>query len=150
MKLEDEINTGMPFENECLKALVNLVYTYNFFLDKTLKALAEFDINDQHYNILKILSVQAPKPVSVGEIKNLLFNKRGDLTRLLDKLSGMNLVLREINAENRRVVYVSISDLGKEQLEQMDDNLAVQRDSIKNISDKEAAQLNRLLDRLRG
>jgi DNA-binding MarR family transcriptional regulator len=149
VKLEDEINTGIPFESEHLKALVNLVYTYNFFLDKTLKALAEFDINDQHYNILKILSVQSPKPISVGEIKNLLFNKRGDLTRLLDKLSDMNLILREVNAENRRVVYVTISDLGKKWLRQMDDNLDTQRDSVMNISDKDAAKLNALLDQLR-
>jgi DNA-binding MarR family transcriptional regulator len=150
MKLEDEINTGMPFESERLKALVNLVYTYNFFLDKTLKALAEFDINDQHYNILKILSVQSPRPVSVGEIKNLLFNKRGDLTRLLDKLSDMNLVVREVNAENRRVVYVTISDLGKERLAQMDHNLETQRDSGSNISELAATQLKALLDQLRG
>jgi MarR family transcriptional regulator, 2-MHQ and catechol-resistance regulon repressor len=150
MKLEEEINLVIPFKDERDKVIVNLVHTYNVFLNRTLEALKPFDINDQHYNILKTLQDQFPKPISVGQLKSLLFNKRGDLTRLLDKLSDMGFIVRENNAENRRVVQATISKLGKERLRQIDSKLAEQRDPRDNISEKEAMTLNTLLDQLRG
>jgi DNA-binding MarR family transcriptional regulator len=150
MKLEDELDISIPFENDHQKVMVNLVYTYNFFLEKTLQALRPFDINDQHYNVLKTLDYHYPSPISVGEIKRSLFNKRGDLTRLLDKLYSMGLVIREIDSDNRRVVLVTISPKGREQLREMDANLATTRDNSSTLSKEDIQQLNDLLDKLRG
>lgn len=150
MKLEDEIHMAVPFESEHQKAMLNLAYTYNVFLGRTLKVLRPFDINDQHYNILKILEHHHPKSLSVGDIKKLLLTKRGDLTRLLDKLCYMGLVHREVNAENRRGVCITLTQKGKEKLMEIDAKLTEQRDPSSNISEKEVKQLNKLLDKLRG
>ena len=150
MKLEEEIDIVLPFADERSKAMLNLAYTYGVFLDKTLSVLAKFDINDQHYNILKTLNEHYPAPISVGEVKRLLLNKRGDLTRLLDKLCLMGLVVRETAPEDRRVVLVTISPKGREQLREMDAGLFAQRDVRLTLSEAEARQLNELLDKLRG
>ena len=149
MKLEEEINVNVPFEDERHKAIVNLAYTYNVFLEKTQTVLKTFGINDQHYNILKTLQDHRPEPLAVGAIKKALLNKRGDLTRLLDKLNDMGLVVREVNPENRRVVNVTLSECGEERLKEMDAKLSVERDRRKNLSKEEARQLNELLDKLR-
>ena len=150
MKLEDEIAIVSPFNNEREKVMLNLAYTYGVFLDKTLGVLGAFDINDQHYNILKTLNEHYPEPISVGEVKRLLLNKRGDLTRLLDKLCHTGLVVREVAPDDRRVVLVTLSPKGRAQLQEMDAGLSAQRDAALALSEAEARQLNELLDKLRG
>ncbi|MEM7737383.1 MAG: MarR family transcriptional regulator [Deinococcota bacterium] len=140
----------IPLADEREKVIVNLVHTYNVLLDITQSVLKAFNINDQHYNILKVLEYSYPKPLSVGEIKDMLVNKRGDLTRLIDKLTAMKLVARETNATNRRVIDVALSEHGKQTLANMDAQLATQRTQQYNLSEEEAKQLNTLLDRLRG
>lgn len=150
MRFEDEVMIVTPFANQYEKAIVNLAYTYGVFLDRMLSILKDYDLNDQHYNILKTLNEHDPHPISVGEIKQLLINKRGDLTRLLDKLSALGLVNRELDPENRRVVLVSLTPTGKQQLHTIDTILNEQRRQQRSLTDAEAAQLNDLLDRLRG
>jgi DNA-binding MarR family transcriptional regulator len=150
MKLEDEINILVPFASERQKVVVNLVYTYGVFLDDTLAILSQFDLNDQHFNILKMLNEQYPQPLAVGEIKRLLFNKRGDLTRLLDKLTDRELVVRDLDPHDRRVFLVTLSEKGREQLQKMDALLSTQREAKNRLTEAEARQLNDLLDKLRG
>jgi len=150
MRLEDEITIAVPFRDEREKVIVNVVYTYNVLLERTLRILNPFDLNDQHFNILKTLAYHAPEPMSVGDIKRLLFNKRGDLTRLLDKLSDRGLIEREIDPDNRRVVLVTITLMGQAQLQQMDTQLMAGRDQQNPLSEDEARHLNKLLDKLRG
>lgn len=150
MNLEKALNGLTPFRNEQEKAIVNLVFTYNHLLAITQKTLKEFNINDQHYNILKILEEQHPKSLQVGTIKTRLLNKRGDLTRLLDKLNKMGLIIRKTNPQNRRMVDIFLSDKGIEQLALMDSKLAAHDSRRNNLSENEARQLNHLLDKLRG
>jgi DNA-binding MarR family transcriptional regulator len=150
MKFEDEVKLAIPFVNQYERAIVNLAYTYGVFLDRMLSILKDYDLNDQHYNILKTLNEHDPHPISVGEIKQLLINKRGDLTRLLDKLSALGLVNRKLDPENRRMVLVSLTPEGKQQLHAIDRLLNEQRRQQRSLTEAEAAQLNDLLDRLRG
>ena len=130
--------------------MLNIAFTYNVILDRTLAALKPFDLNDQHYNILKIVAEQHPKPVSVGDVRARLLDKRGDLTRLLDKLVAKTLVDRSPNPENRRVVLIRMTPKGLSELGQMDAALSVKRDHLSNLTNDEAQVLNRLLDQLRG
>lgn len=150
MKLEEEIDVSIPFKDERDKAIVNLVHTYNVLLEATQSDLKDFNINDQHYNILAILNVAHPQPVSIGQIKKRLLNKRGDLTRLLDKLDHLGWIVRKINPTNRRVMNVTLSDEGRQQLALIDAKLSRHTSRRKNLSEEEASQLNDLLDKLRG
>lgn len=150
MRIEDELPFVAPFGSEYEKAIVNLAYTYGMFLERTLSVLKPYDLNDQHYNILKTLNEHDPEPISVGEIKHLMVNKRGDLTRLLDKLSALALVVRELDPENRRVVLVSLTAKGKQQVRAIDAQLTEQRRRQRRLTEEEARRLNDLLDRFRG
>ena len=148
MKIEDEIKQK-KFKDNWQKALINLHFTSNFFKDKLLAQLKEYKINDQHYNILRILKGRYPNAACPGDIKEVLINKRGDLTRLLDKLNKLGYIDRSTNPENRRMVDVYITEAGIQLL----DTLSVTVDNIDNIMDKlsseEAAQLSTLLDKIR-
>ncbi|MEM8863366.1 MAG: MarR family transcriptional regulator [Chloroflexota bacterium] len=138
-----------PFKNEKERALVNLVYSYNVFFEQTLRVLKPYKLNDQHYNVLKILEVFYSKPVSIGEIRDRLLNKRSDLTRLIDKLVSMGWIERELNPDNRRSVNVVLSLTGKQNLQIIDKEMKKNRSFGQKLSENEAKELNKLLDRLR-
>lgn len=150
MRFEDEIKMTKPFESEFKKAMINVVYTGNFFSDKTATALKEFGINDQHFNILRILKGKYPQPTCPTEIKEVLINKRGDLTRLLDKLDKLKLIVRQTNQFNRRMVDVIISKKGLNLLDEIALKLTKFDSNKKTLTEKEAVELNRLLDKFRG
>ena len=137
------------FDDERQRAMYNIALTYNVILGRTLAALKPFDLNDQHYNILKILELRHPEPVSVGDVMDMLVQKRGDITRLMDKLVAKGLVARTAHLLDRRVVHVALTALGVVELGHMDTNLSQQRDILSILTQKEAKDLNFLLDKLR-
>lgn len=149
MKLEQEIKQP-KFQDEWQKALLNILYTGNWLTDNFMVISKKYAINDQHYNILRILRGKYPKCMCPSEIKEVLVNKRGDLTRLLDKLVKMGLVDRNINAENRRMVDVIITKKGLNLLAEMDPDVNQVENIKSHISEEEAKVLNDILDRIRG
>jgi DNA-binding MarR family transcriptional regulator len=148
MKLEDEIKQS-HFKTPWHKAVLNILYTGNWLTDRFMAVAKKHGINDQHYNILRILRGRHPECTCPGEIKDVLFNKRGDLTRLLDKLVKMELVNRSINAENRRKVDLKITQKGLDFLEQIDPEVDVAQYVLQNLTEQEAVQLSALLDKIR-
>ncbi|NQY08527.1 MAG: MarR family transcriptional regulator [Flavobacteriales bacterium] len=150
MKFEDEIKQVTPFPTEQQKAIVNLMYTGNILVDRSIKILKPFNINEQHYNILRILKGRHPEAMCPGEIKEVLLNKRGDLTRLLDKLDKMGVVVRGTNPENRRMINILLNNKGVKLLDKIKAQMEVLRIHEKSITEKEAKQLNTILDKIRG
>ncbi|HEY8916321.1 MAG TPA: MarR family transcriptional regulator, partial [Chitinophaga sp.] len=85
MRIEEAIKQG-KFSNNFHKALVNLIFTSNWLRDANAEIFKKYDILPQHFNALRIIKGRHPKPVSAGEIKEVLLDKASDVTRLLDKL----------------------------------------------------------------
>lgn len=150
MKFEDEIKSKGMQKHIVAMAILNTMYTGNLFQNAVIDVLKPYNVNDQHYNIMRILRGRHPECASPGEIKDVLVNKRGDLTRLLDKLCAMGLVHREYNSENRRKLDVRITQKGIDWLAETDPKVAEISFSNENLTEAEAKQLNKLLDKLRG
>lgn len=138
------------FANEWEKALVNLHFTSNEFNDQLIRILKPYSINDQHYNILRILKGKSPQVACPGDIKAVLLNKRGDLTRLLDKLNKLNYVERATNPSNRRMVDIKITTVGIALLKKLTSEIDTTKTLKKNLTKEEAIQLSLLLDKIRG
>jgi DNA-binding MarR family transcriptional regulator len=137
------------FENEWEKALVNLHFTSNEFNDRLIAALKPYSINDQHYNILRILNGRYPEVACPGDIKAVLLNKRGDLTRLLDKLNKLDYVERATNPSNRRRVDIKITTAGIALLKTLKSGIDTIKTIKNNLTEEEAIQLSLLLDKIR-
>jgi DNA-binding MarR family transcriptional regulator len=137
------------FANEWEKALVNLHFTSNELKDQLIAVLKPYSINDQHYNILRILNGRYPNAACPGDIKSVLLNKRGDLTRLLDKLNKLNYVERATNPTNRRMVDVRITIAGIALLKELRSGIDTIKTLKKNLTEEEAIQLSLLLDKIR-
>jgi len=148
MELEKVIKSR--FDNEWKKAIVNAIYTGNVLTEMTTSVLKPYQLNDQHYNILRILRGQYPNEASPGYIKEVLLNKRGDLTRLLDKLVKMGYVDRCLNPDNRRMVSLRITESGLDLVQLISSQMNHFKHVQNQLTKEEAIQLNLLLDKLRG
>lgn len=150
MSIEEDIKQA-SFKSSLEKAVVNLLYTYNWLRDNSQDIYKPFGLKMQHYNILRILKGKHPDVISPGEIKEVMLDKSPDLTRLLDKLVDMNLVKRELCPENRRRMNISITKEGLELLDVLTQKQNEMNNEIANcINEQEAEQLSGLLDKMRG
>jgi DNA-binding MarR family transcriptional regulator len=150
MEFSQEINQSKPFSSEKIKAMLNVAYTASKQQERMVGLLKPFNINDQHYNILRILKGKNGKPASPGQVKEVLINSRGDLTRLVDKLVKMELVDRGHSPHDRRSVELLITKQGADLLAVIAKNFDANQVYDFQITEQEAKQLNILLDKLRG
>jgi MarR family 2-MHQ and catechol resistance regulon transcriptional repressor len=137
------------FRNNYQKAGINLLYTIGWIRDRTRSIFESEDITPQQFNILRILRGSFPQPLSTLQIRERMLDKMSDTSRIVDRLIVKGLVKKLVCKSDRRLVDVIISDKGKKLLERLD----LRQDEIdgvlKNLSDKEAAQLSDLLDKIR-
>ncbi|MEX0778639.1 MAG: MarR family transcriptional regulator [Balneolales bacterium] len=148
MRLEDEIKQT-SFKSEHARAMVNLIYTYNHVSTTLQKFLHSHNLTMQQFNILKILRGQHPDKATNGMIRERMLDKNSDVTRILDRLIKEGLVLRENCSNDRRCVNIYITPKGLALLDNLD-GYSDQMDSVLDkLSEKEAAQLNFLLDKIR-
>ncbi|NJX16319.1 MarR family winged helix-turn-helix transcriptional regulator [Tamlana crocina] len=142
--LAKDINS--KFENNHVKALINIVYTANWITGYQNEFFKPFGISPQQYNILRILR-GASEPLNVQTIKNRMIERAPNATRLMDKLCAKNLIERLPCEHDRRIVKIAITKEGLALLEKIPDNFNSKL--LENLSDDEAAELSRLLDKMR-
>jgi DNA-binding MarR family transcriptional regulator len=137
------------FTSHFQKAMVNLSYTYKWWSQQTDEIFKAYDLQSQHFNILRILYGNNKKAKTVKEIKEVIIDKGSDITRLTDKLVNMGLVERQLNPENRREMLVNITNKGVTLSEMIVKKLTSLTQQLNNLTEKEAIELNRLLDKIR-
>jgi len=137
------------FRNEHQKAIVNLLYTYNWVTEKSKELFATEDITPQQFNILRILRGSHPTPLSTLQIRERMLDKMSDTSRIVDRLIAKGLVKKGICKADRRLVDVMITEKGKKLLERLDARQDEIDNIIGNLSKKEATSLSELLDKIR-
>jgi DNA-binding MarR family transcriptional regulator len=148
MGIEKDIHQN-DFRNAKQKALINLLYTYGWTLEKIKTFLAPEDITHQQFNILRILRGAAPKPLSTLQIRERMLDKMSDTSRIVDRLVAKELVKKVICSKDKRLVDVTITDKGLHLLKKLDAASDHMDEVVNNISEKEAEMLSTLLDKLR-
>jgi len=142
--LAKDINS--KFDNNRVKALLNIIYTANWITSCQNEFFKDFGISPQQYNILRILN-GAEEPLKVQTIKDRMLERSPNATRLMDKLCAKNYIERLPSEHDRRVVKIAITGEGKNLLKSIPRNL--NKDLLKNLSEAEAEQLSHLLDKMR-
>ncbi|MBX2979116.1 MAG: MarR family transcriptional regulator [Flavobacteriales bacterium] len=138
------------FENDQQKAMLNVMFTANWFKSQQAELFRPVGISLQQYNILRILRGAKGK-MSMQRVKERMIDRAPNATRLTDKLIAKGLVERERCEDDRRVVYVRISDKGLLLLKEMDRKIKqAQVQMFHRMSDDDARELNRILDACRG
>ena len=146
--IEKEIHQN-NFRSTKQKAMINLLFTYGWAIEKIKNFLSQEDITHQQYNILRILRGSHPKPLSTLQIRERMLDKMSDTSRIVDRLVLKELVEKRVCLKDKRLVDVTITEKGLALLKRLD-GAADEMDAVmNNITEKEAEELNSLLDRLR-
>lgn len=147
-RIDEELKSR--FENEQQKAMLNVMFTANWFRNQQVGLFKPYGISPQQYNILRILR-GAKERMNMHCVKERMIDRAPNATRLTDKLIAKGLVERERCEDDRRVVYVRISEKGLDLLATIDKkSRADQQRGAQRLSEADAAELNRLLDAWRG
>ena len=141
---------GGKFENGKIRMMANLMFTANQIRHIVNTKLKPFGISEQQFNILRILRGDR-NWLSMNTIKDRMVDRSPNATRLSDKLLDKGLIDRERSAEDRRVVYLRISEKGLALLKEID---AADFDEVtsrlNNLTEAEAKTMSDLLDKMRG
>lgn len=148
MGIEKDIHQS-KFRNEYQKAVVNLIYTFNWMREKTSSILDAEEITPQQFNILRILRGAHPKPLSTLQIRERMLDKMSDTSRIVDRLIAKELVKKATCRSDRRLVDVNITEKGLKMLERLDKKQDEMDGVMGNLSEKEAMALSKLLDKIR-
>jgi DNA-binding MarR family transcriptional regulator len=147
LSLEKDISQA-SFRNDYQKAIINLIYTYNWMNEKMKKVFDSEGVTAQQYNILRILR-GAGKPISTLQIRERMLDKMSDTSRIVDRLVLKGLAKKNVCKDDKRLVDVSISTKGKALLEKIDLYEKDMDAIVGNLTDAEAKTLNKLLDKIR-
>lgn len=149
LKIEDIIKTEvkLPLSR---KAIINLLYTENWVMDKINLELKPHDISIQQFNVLRILNGQKGQPANLCTIQERMVSKMSNTTRLVDKLITKGYVKRTTCQSNRRKVEITITEEGKKFLEHISTLMNAFEERItSNLSEQDLITLNELLNKLR-
>lgn len=149
MSLEAQIHQ-QKFRNGGQKAMLNILYTYGWLLEKIKSVLQEEDITHQQYNILRILRGSAPDPLSTLQIRERMLDRMSDTSRIVDRLIGKGLVQKCVCSKDKRLVDVTITEEGQRILKKLDAQHRRMDAIMERLTEEEAEQLSLLLDKLRG
>ena len=147
MGIEKDIQQA-NFRNEYQKMGINLLYTANWLNENVGKFLAQEDITQQQYNILRILR-GSDVPLSTLQIRERMLDKMSDTSRIVDRLIVKELVAKNTCPADKRLVDITLTANGLtlvEKLDQYNDQIDA---ILKGVTESEAKMINEILDKLR-
>ena len=148
VKLEQAIQST-KFKDEVHKAILNTLYTAWWLKTVMSKELKEFGLTHEQYNVLRILKGKYPEQMCVRDVACRIIEKSSNVPRIIDRLEIKKLVKRSTSPLDKRETVITLTQSGITILETCNTNVTKMVDGIIEISNEEAAVLNRLLEKVR-
>ena len=151
MKIEAELKNTKPMPPRQRDTL-NILFTASWLECMISRSLRPHKLTSPQYNILRILNGSYPKGLSILDIKSRMLDRSSNVSRLVEKLRLRKMVERIPDESDRRMVVVSISELGKKTLQEIDlpTTKSDKKDPGNNMTEEELQTLGDLLDKFRG
>ena len=122
--LQTEIQQQRPFRSLEEEAALNLHRTAQLLADRSEAKLREHGLTPNQYNILRILRGAGDGGLGRIETRERLLSRMPDVTRLLDKMEYMGLVMRVRSTSDRRCVPTALTDKGRALVNALDEPVA--------------------------
>ena len=149
-RLQKEIKKKRSFETSEEETILNLLRTNDQFGNRIGRLFRDYGLTSSQYNVLRILRGEG-KPMPSLEIAERLIQVVPAITGLVDRLEKQALVVRRRCSEDRRVVYVEITDKALGILNKIDKPLtALHKRLLGHMSRTELKTLSQLLEKARG
>ena len=129
---------------------LELIQTHDLLNAAIAGLFQDSGLTQQQYNVLRILRGAGPGGLPTLEIRDRMITRVPDVTRLIDRLEGAELVRRLRSDEDRRVVRIEIAAPGLALLDSLDAPLrALHAEHVAHLSERDVASLTKLLSKLR-
>ena len=148
-KLQRELKKRGPFVSLDQEVILNVARTADQLFIRVERLLREYGLTGSQYNVLRILRGEG-KPLPMLEIASRTIQVVPGITGLIDRLESAGFVRRERSTEDRRVIFVSITDKALDVLARVDEPLlAHEKRLVGHLSQAEQRELIRLLEKIR-
>ena len=108
------------------------------------------ELSPEQYNVLRILRATGDAGLATGKITERMLTREPDMTRLLDRLEKRNLIQRDRNTSDRRVVRAVITPGGLKLLATLDEAiLELHLKQLKHLGRDKLKALSELLESAR-
>lgn len=113
------------FESAAQEVILNALITSDYLSKLLVEACENFGISQPQYNVLRILRGAYPEGYARYDIVDRMLERAPDVTRLLDRLSRLKLIVRGKSTIDSRLSIATITPKGLALLERMEP--AIQR-----------------------
>jgi DNA-binding MarR family transcriptional regulator len=148
-RLQKELKKRDPFAMTEEEVALNLARTNDQVQIRFSRLFCEHELTPSQYNILRILRGEG-KPLPILEIADRMVVIMPGITGLIDRLEAKGMVSRERSVEDRRIVYVTITEKGLSVLANLDGPIReLTLTLIGHLTRDEQGELIRLLEKVR-
>jgi len=141
----EEIGKKRPFDHPEVEAYVNLVRTHEHLEAMCARFFKTHAITGPQYNVLRILRGHGER-MRTYQVADEMVTREPDITRLIDRLLDRGLVTRERCPEDRRVVWVELTEVGAALLAELDRPVTeLHKAQLGHLSEQKLRTLSRLL-----
>jgi DNA-binding MarR family transcriptional regulator len=150
MRLEEELKQSKALSPR-QRAVLNIMFTASWMDTQFNRYLRPYGLSNPQYNILRILNGSAPKGLSVLDIKSRMIDRSSNVSRLVEKLYKSEFIERTSNADDRRMLNITITESGKKVIKEIAESPLIKEELMPGqaLTDEEALLLASLLDKFR-
>lgn len=147
--LEQELQQR-KFDNEQIKANINVLFTANWLQNRIASVLKPLNLTHEQFNALRILRGSHPEPMCQKDILNRMIAPNSNITLIVKKLSAKSLIEVTQSEIDKREYRIQITESGLRLLDEVSAAFQQRPNHFNRLSVSEAFHLNALLDKLRG
>lgn len=147
MKITEELKIKDSIDSRHL-AHINILYTAGVVYNRILQLLKPFNLTPEQFNVLRIINGNEPNPISIKEISSRMIDKSSNVSRILDRLEIKLMVERKKSFYDKRAASIILTPLGQSIINDVSKELNPALQTLVNLSQSEAIQLNQLLDKV--
>jgi DNA-binding MarR family transcriptional regulator len=148
VKLEKAIQST-KFKSEVQKAGLNILYTAWWLKTVMSREMKEFGLTHEQYNVLRILKGKYPEQMCVRDIACRMIEKNSNVPRIIDRLELKKLVKRATSEIDKRETVITLTQSGITILDATTVMVDKLLKELMTINEKDAGQLNHLLEKVR-
>jgi DNA-binding MarR family transcriptional regulator len=137
----------ITYSNERQKAIVSILWAYNWVIEKLRYIYEEEDLTLQQYNILRILRA-SPVPLSTLQIREQMLDKMSDTSRIVDRLVIKKLVKKVPCKGDKRLVDITVTSKAVRVIDKLAKKEEHMDEILQSLSLSEAKTLHKLLDKI--